>query len=631
MAEEINNSTFVLKLNNHKTPQFKEVKGKDWVVYGAEHPFYNTYPNYLLELYLNSTYHNAIVNAKHQYIVGNGIEIDKRGLKVGQLADLLDKSLQANKYKENLADIASKCVLDMLLFNGAHIEIVWARNGKTFDYYHMDYCSLRRDKEDKGWWYSNDWSKSDQSEEKTGLKFIPDFDPENTTGTQIYSFKKYTPGIKYYPMPDYKGAMPYIEADVEIGNFDLNRIKTGFFVGTILNFVGKPGDKEKEDIEKNLKRKFTGTDATNSILLTFCRDKDSRPDILRLPPDELDKQFAQLTASIEQRICTAHRVSPMLVGIKTEGQLGGRSELETQFQLLKNTFVEPFQNMVESWFNQLLSFKGFGKRVKLVGTKPLNMFTPEQIAADMTAEERREAMGLPRVPVKTESQTMSNILPVEQPDEDDDDEEESVKKEMELFRERGVNEDDYDLFGGIEVEKDELDQFSVIDSEDVKDIYKNILDQLSKDPLMDNETLANVLKVKPEKVARAIDALVEAEAIEVGTQGKGDLKVRKIKVLPAGKSVLENQGAEIEALEVRYKYEARPGMQPVIETTRPFCREMMKLKRLWSRDDIQQLSVDMGYNVWTDRGGWWTRKGGKIKTPYCRHVFKSYLVRKKKK
>jgi hypothetical protein len=614
---EENNNVFVLKLNNHKTPKFTEAKGKEWILYGSEHPYYNRYCDYLLELYLSSTMQHALINAKHKYIIGNGIEIDKRGLKVGQVADLIDQSqVQANKYKETLADIASKAVLDRLIFNGSYIEVVWAKNGKTFDFYHMQYNSLRRCKSDTGYWYSNDWSKSDQSEEKTELRFIPDFDPLNPKGSQIYAFKGYTPGTKYYPHVDYKGAIPYIEADIELGNFDLNRIKSGFFVGTILNFSGKPTPDEQKNLEKQLKTKFAGTDATNSILITYSRNKDEKPDVLRLPPDELDTQFQSLKKNVEQNVCTVHGFNPMLAGIKTEGQLGGRSELEVMYQLTNNTVIEPIQTQMENWFSVLLSFKGFGKRLRFVGVKPLNMFTPEQIAADMTQEERREAMGLPRTPVKSSIQQMSSTKS----------EDELVDEEMKVFEQFGVHEDELILFGQGEEIGYSKDAFSVLEGE-VKEIYKSILALLDKDPLMDNDTMAKLLNTKPERIARALVALEQAEAIKIA-QGKNE--VRKIKVQPEGRAIVEDLGSEFDQLEVRYKYEAKEGLKPIIETTRPFCRRMVSMKRLWTRAEIETLSARMGYNVWTDRGGWWSRKGGDIKTPSCRHRFVSYVVKRKK-
>jgi hypothetical protein len=76
---------------------------------------------------------------------------------------------------------------------------------------------------------------------------------------------------------------------------------------------------------------------------------------------------------------------------------------------------------------------------------------------------------------------------------------------------------------------------------------------------------------------------------------------------------------------VKYSYEVKPGIGPaVIETTRPFCRKMIQLNRLYSRAEIEAISLRLGYSVWDRRGGWWGNK------PECRHRWQSNIVVKKK-
>jgi hypothetical protein len=56
-----------------------------------------------------------------------------------------------------------------------------------------------------------------------------------------------------YPVPEYIGACASIETDVEIANYHLNNIKTGFAVGTIVNFNnGVPEQSAQDQIERML-------------------------------------------------------------------------------------------------------------------------------------------------------------------------------------------------------------------------------------------------------------------------------------------------------------------------------------------------------------------------------------------
>ena len=60
-----------IQFENHKVPEFKEIKGRDIILYGEN----NLYPQYLIELVNRSSKHNAIISGKAQMIKGQGIEV----------------------------------------------------------------------------------------------------------------------------------------------------------------------------------------------------------------------------------------------------------------------------------------------------------------------------------------------------------------------------------------------------------------------------------------------------------------------------------------------------------------------------------------------------------------------------
>ena len=75
-----------------------------------------------------------------------------------------------NDNGDTLKDVIQKSVLDKKLYGGFYLEIVWNKSGKSFEIYHMAYNSLRKAKNDDGYWYSKDWANKKQDEETTGLK-----------------------------------------------------------------------------------------------------------------------------------------------------------------------------------------------------------------------------------------------------------------------------------------------------------------------------------------------------------------------------------------------------------------------------------------------------------------------------
>jgi hypothetical protein len=83
-------------------------------------------------------------------------------------------------------------------------------------------------------------------------------------------------------------------------------------------------------------------------------------------------------------------------------------------------------------------------------------------------------------------------------------------------------------------------------------------------------------------------------------------------------------------IEVVYTYEVRPELnQPkVIDTTRDFCRELIKLNRVYTRDEINEIGNRTGMDVWSYRGGWYNENGKP--RPSCRHYWKQNVVIRRK-
>ena len=630
-----------LKLSAHKTPIFKEEKQKDWIIYGAEKgDYYNNYPAYLTYLYNRSSKQNAFINGKVHYICGNGVGFDAHGLNIEAKASVNDFLNKPNDNGDTLKDVIQKSVLDKKLYGGFYLEIVWNKSGKSFEIYHMAYNSLRKAKNDDGYWYSKDWSNKKQDEETTGLKYIDAFTPEGGTGSQIYCAKEYRPNLDYYPLPDYLASCVYAEIDVELSNYRLNAIKSGFNAGTIISFNnGRPTDEERENIEDKLKEKFVGTDQANSLLINFSASKESAPTIARLAPQNVDTQLDSLNEQVTQELIIGHRISnPLLVGVKTPGELGGTNQISESFLLYRSTYIEPNQKEIEKEFNYLLALKGFANRIYLKEVTPMQEVLPiEEKVKVMTKNEIREMFNLEAIeevePIKPVISTTVHRF--------EEDEccshsfsAEDIESTIEVFRQYGEDIDKFEF-----IDKKYLFKFSIDDvfenevktygfdilEGDVKLLYRNIIDLLSKDPLMSNNSIADTLKTPLNRVRVAVDRLIKDGAINLGNEDVPNRVPTKEAI-----KVIDEQGAKTENLRIMYTYEPRPGQKALLPTSREFCVKLMNAGKIYSRQQIEQISNVVGYDVWAQRGGWWTRKGGDVTTPSCRHVWVQNVVRIKK-
>jgi hypothetical protein len=284
------------------------------------------------------------------------------------------------------------------IFNGFAVAVTWSKLGTIAKMEHVPFEKIRVDKEDKMFqvadWYNDDMM---QLFPKVGdIEKIPAFDPENRLGKQLFYYRVYAAGVKHYPLPEYIGGNAWIEADVQVANFHNNNLRNNFWGGYLINFNnGIPTPEEQGDIERQIKRKFSGTDNAGRFVVTFNDDAAKAPTLEPLTPSDMDKQFEILNKAIQQEIFIAHRVTnPMLFGVKTEGQLGGRNELVEAYELFKATYVNDRVRKVERMINYLGSFNGV-EGMELIPVEPITERLSEQALLQiMTQDELREKAGL---------------------------------------------------------------------------------------------------------------------------------------------------------------------------------------------------------------------------------------------
>ena len=376
----------------HKVPVMLENRSGKYITYG----FANEYPYYLLDNYRRSSKHNAIVNGKVNYIMGGGWQAGDN-LTVEQEARFI-KFFDGMSSTEDLNDITEKLVLDLELFNGFAVAVTWSKLGTIAKMEHVPFEKIRVDKEEKMFqvadWYNDDMM---QLFPKVGdIEKIPAFDPENRLGKQLFYYRVYAAGVKHYPLPEYIGGNAWIEADVQVANFHNNNLRNNFWGGYLINLNnGIPTPEEQGDIERQIKRKFSGTDNAGRFVVTFNDDAAKAPTLEPLTPSDMDKQFEILNKAIQQEIFIAHRVTnPALFGVKTEGQLGGRTELVEAYELFKATYVNDRVRKVERMINYLGSFNGV-EGMELIPVEPITERLSEQALLQiMTQDELREKAGL---------------------------------------------------------------------------------------------------------------------------------------------------------------------------------------------------------------------------------------------
>ena len=403
----MNKFPIVTEFASAEVPQFLEKKNQNLVYFGVD----NLYPFELIDLYNDSSTHNAIVNGKVGYIVGNGLE--------GGCIESMKWLSQAN-IDEDWTSLTKRLTLDYELFNGYAIEVIRTKVGNQ--YHHLDFANIRLGL-DGSIKYADDWiTEKGTRNSKPTIQYLDRYnprDPEQKRGV-IYHVD-YRPNLKYYPLPVYVGSLAEIKTDVQIGDYWLNEVKNGFVGGTLIQHNnGVPETKEEaEKFEKAFQEKFGKATGTKIVHL-FSPTKENGSEITNLNGNDLHNRYIEMSNRVKESIFIGHRVTnPILFGVKEEGQLGARNELDLAYEIFTNTYIAERQNTLLRTIKKLAFYEIQKTDIDIKPLKPIDTvdLTSDIILANMSREEIRgmieEQTGIDLVEesVEVEEVTSNPITP----------------------------------------------------------------------------------------------------------------------------------------------------------------------------------------------------------------------------
>jgi hypothetical protein len=351
MSEEIKNRfEFMMQdFSAAQVPQYQEViKNKPYVFYGED----NLFPNHLLALYQYSSINRACLNAIMYGVKGKNMIVAEGDP---------NRIAMANR-NETVYQVYEKCVMDRVIFGGYALNIVKSNDGEIAEFYHMDFSKLRAGKEDEftnvgSYFYSVDWRSSTTSQSKYKPIEMESFNMKSDSApSQVMYFKTYTPGMSYYPAPDYLGGLTSIQLDIEVSNFHLNNMQNSMMPSVAVSFTnGVPSEEERDMIYRQLDAKYSSTNNAGKWFLFFSENPETAPVITPIANNASDGWYQSMQPQIEQKIMTAHRiVNPMILGVKTAGQLGGRNEILESYDLFAEIVLKPIQEEVLKGFEKVL-------------------------------------------------------------------------------------------------------------------------------------------------------------------------------------------------------------------------------------------------------------------------------------
>ena len=553
-----------INLETQTAPVIQEVRGRDYIEYGTEE-WRNLYPQFLIDLYYNSSTHSAIINATAEMIAGEDLICDEEEYNLDTFVKL-KKFLRHANSKESLHQVIKKVAFDFKLQGAYALHVVWNRERtEIVELFHVPVERVRAGRPNEMgvvdcYYISADWGNT-----RTNKPYpVPAFNvKDRTSGSQLIYTGAYSPNMDIYHVPDYIAGCNWALVDQRVAEFHLSNIENGFSGSYFISFAnGIPTAEERRQIEKSLVEKFTGAKNSGKFILTFSDDKTRTPEITPISVSDADKQYLALQELLVSNICSAHRItSKTLMGIDTSnGFSSNADELVNASNFYQNTVIRPFQINILDTLQTIFSVNQIDLPVSFVQLKPITVqFDSKTIREVMTTDEIRQDLGLPAL----------------EEDEEvvDKDEFSSEKTELQNWIEE---------FGEDMPDDWELVDEEVVDGEHNDFDFEQILNEEANEKL----ELASAVKSTPNK------------------RSSQDGVNRSFN----------------EFYKVRYVYATDNFLTNKSGTSRDFCKDMVSAKKIYTKEDLVNVDsnvVNEGfghdgepYNIFLYKGG-----------PQCRHFF----------
>ena len=554
-----------VNLSTYTSPEIVEVKGEDWIRYGSD----NSYFQFLIDRFNGSPTNNAAITGISQAIYGKGL-------------NATDSSRRPNEYAQMVSlfkkDDVRKLCYDLKLMGQCAMQVIYTKDRKKIaKVEHFPIETLRaeranKDGEIEAYYYFADWPNIKKSD--TPLR-IPAFGTSKES-IEILYVKPYKSGFYYYSPVDYQGALQYAELEEEVSNYHINNIRSGLSPSMLINFNnGTPNEQERQLIEQKIADKFAGTNNAGKFIIAFNDNKESQAEITPVQLSDAHNQYQFLSSECSLKIQVGHRiVSSFLLGIPTAtGFSSNADEIKVSSQLMDNTVIRPFQELLIDSFDIILAYNDVALNLYFTTLQPLEFTEVDSSIQDKETIEEETGVEME----KKESLSEHTC---------------SLSSDKTQF-----------LLGSLSSTGNKMGEDWIQ------------VDELEEESNLSNEDWANYLiQEKPKSTLNKIKDILGLNQDYVTSKNNG--------------SAYSDIDSKNGLYKIRYKYALGASKG---KNTRDFCSNMMDMSdagMVWRLEDIDQASrgdvnvefrhkPSIEYNIFELKGG-----------IYCHHKWKRVLYRK---
>ena len=317
-------------------------QARGYVPFGED----NLYPQYLNQMYYTSPLHSAIVNYKVNAVCGGGYELLFDGLTAMDKVD----SYAAEK-KIGIRRNMKPVLLDLIV-HGRVYFIIHLKNGKAIKFKRLGAEKVRISKCKTMYLVNDNWLYLTKID-----KYEP-YHPECKDGVYIYACENQSLGQDIYSLPSYTSALNWVFLDGEMSYLHKSNIQNSVFPSFAMMFPKKPQGREEMELIKETVNKLKGAENAGKAVAFFANNQEQLPKIEAIPTNNNDQLFIQTDGRIDEKICQAHEIDPLIMGIRVSGKLGSGMELQQSYQTFEKNVIIPLREELEYIFNDLLEISG---------------------------------------------------------------------------------------------------------------------------------------------------------------------------------------------------------------------------------------------------------------------------------
>lgn len=360
----------------------------------------NIYINDLAKRARRSSTHNSIINQKQTFIKGKGFtyKVDGEHKQFDELSDDLQKWIKSvNVEGDSLYDVFCDWVQSYTITGNCYPHVI--KSGDFTALYSEDATTVRKSKNKKEAYLSNFWRDIELATFPTDeypidkLKF--DTGKENQTNYLIHVMRKF-PEFNYYGLPDYVGALDWIDIEYRMSKYNIDKFDNGFFPSVLMQMFGEvPDGMNPQKYVSRIKETYTG-EGNNDKFIVELLDSPEQAAVIKEFERERDGEFMDLSGMATKAIITAHRITPSLAGLETSGKLGSNQQIKSEYDKFMNSVIIPdFQEPLLKTLNKIISKEtNFDVEIGILNVSPVGESDRVDLNAVITINEARKMLGL---------------------------------------------------------------------------------------------------------------------------------------------------------------------------------------------------------------------------------------------